>query len=233
MGKETGPETDIYDVPDDKVTLALYRALLAAYRQQGRDLNRKDRKIAGLEEENADLRTRVVRDPLTGLLNVDGFQKELSYWANLCHRLDKPLSLIFIDVESFKEFNDAHGQTEGDAALQAIGRTLEATSGSHLARSGVSDVISGTVRFTDPRPARMGGDEYALIVPAANELGVRVLVGRIREAVAAINLPDDWKLRLHVETQTCRGEDLLPDVVRERLYVPPSTRIKQHKATSR
>lgn len=233
MGKETGPETDIYDVPFEEATPETYRALVVAYRQRGRDLSRKDRKIAGLEAENADLRTRVVRDPLTGLLNVDGFQKELSYWADVCHREEKPLSLVFVDVQSFKEFNDAHGQTEGDAALQAIGRTLEATSGSHLARSGVSDVISGTIRFTDPRPARMGGDEYALIVPAANEVGVRVLVGRIRNAVAAISLPDDWKLRLHVETQTCRGEDLLPDVVRERLYVPPSTRIKQHKKDPR
>lgn len=86
-------------------------------------------------------------DPLTGLLNRRAFQNELERWLRHAQRYQRPLSLLFIDVDRFKAVNDVYGHAIGDAYLTIIAQGLE-----QVLRS--SDLVG-----------RLGGDEFAVLLP--------------------------------------------------------------------
>ncbi|MCJ2074125.1 GGDEF domain-containing protein, partial [Methylobacterium sp. E-016] len=82
------------------------------------------------------------------------------------------LSLILLDADSFKGFNDRYGHQRGDEALKLIARAIEAVIG----RSGDTGY-------------RVGGEEFAVILPDTDKEGARIVASRIREAVAGWKLP--------------------------------------------
>ncbi len=102
--------------------------------------------------ENVRLFRRVeqqaIRDGLTGLYNHRYFQERLLQEVALAQRYDQPLSLLIIDVDEFKQFNDAFGHQRGDDALREIG-----------------SLIARSVRGGVDLPARYGGEEFAVILP--------------------------------------------------------------------
>jgi diguanylate cyclase (GGDEF)-like protein len=108
-------------------------------------------------------------DMLSGLANRRGFQSRLDFeWAK-AQQCKGELSLLMIDVDHFKLFNDTYGHPEGDACLSRIGETL----------AGIADVSAGFA-------ARYGGEEFSLLMPNtgishALEIGerVRIAVGRL------------------------------------------------------
>lgn len=104
------------------------------------------------------LREMAQTDSLTGLFNRRKFMLDVVNEVELSHRLDVPLSLIYIDIDGFKKVNDQHGHTEGDEVLKEVARLLRL----------------GAQRQTDGC-YRLGGDEFALLLvgmdaPAANVL---------------------------------------------------------------
>jgi len=107
------------------------------------------------------------RDQLTGLHNFRFFSARLAEEAQRAKRYRHQLSLVMLDIDHFKKFNDTHGHQAGNAALQ------------HLAR-----VVRDTVRDTDS-VARYGGEEFALILPETTKRLAHDLADRVRANVEA------------------------------------------------
>ena len=124
---------------------------------------------AALTIENARLFAKVeemaIRDTLTGLYNRRYFQQILDYELNRAKRYHQSLSLIFIDLDHFKEINDQFGHSVGDQFLKQI-----------------SQKLSSLFRTTD-LVARYAGDEFVAILPATGGDGAMILAKRIQEAL--------------------------------------------------
>ena len=106
-------------------------------------------------------------DALTGLHNRRFFHETLAREVDRAQRYQRRLSLVLVDVNSFKEINDRIGHLAGDAVLAEIGSR-----------------IRQVVRSADI-PCRVGGDELAVIVPEIEVGQARQLVGRIQSAVSS------------------------------------------------
>lgn len=101
-------------------------------------------------------------DHLTGLANREGFDRQMAVEWQRAIRHDRPLGLVFVDLDDFKAFNDTFGHVAGDRLLREVAAAIVTT-----ARA--SD-------FT----ARLGGDEFVVICPDAEEEGLDRLVERLR-----------------------------------------------------
>jgi two-component system, cell cycle response regulator len=120
------------------------------------------------------LRRLATRDELTGLLNRREYDRILAEEEERARRFGHPLGLAVIDIDRFKAINDAHGHPGGDAVLKEVARRL-----------------AGTVRTVD-RVARIGGEEFALILvqtdgPSALEVARRALSAVAENPVSAGN----------------------------------------------
>src|SRR5258708_10395016 len=100
-------------------------------------------------------------DELTGLLNRRTLIERLEAEWGRCQRYKRPLSLVLLDVDFFKQVNDRHGHHTGDQALIAIGRLIEQS-----------------VRQVDT-PGRLGGDEFLLILPETPPTGAMEVATRL------------------------------------------------------
>lgn len=131
------------------------------------DMRKKDLETyaAGLEEKVAE-RTRELErvariDGLTGLYNHRSFQEALRREVSRSRRRGTPLSLLYIDLDGFKEVNDTQGHQEGDRILAAT-----------------SEVIREVVR-TEDFAARYGGDEFCVLLPHTGRDMAREVAGRL------------------------------------------------------
>lgn len=113
-----------------------------------------------------------VTDEKTGMYNSRYFQQKITdeYERMKRGHMDA-LSLIVIDVDHFKRFNDTYGHQTGDLVLKMV-----------------ADVTKRTVRKIDV-PCRFGGEEFMVILPATGEQGAWKLAERIREAIAELKVP--------------------------------------------
>jgi diguanylate cyclase (GGDEF)-like protein/putative nucleotidyltransferase with HDIG domain len=126
--------------------------------------------LFGLLKERLDalierLSNAVKTDPLTGLLNRRGFEESFELEVERARRLESPLTLLVGDLDHFKRLNDRLGHPAGDRALELLGEALAAG-----------------VRRID-RVGRMGGEEFALILPETAEHEGYVLAERLRTKV--------------------------------------------------
>jgi diguanylate cyclase (GGDEF)-like protein len=112
-------------------------------------------------------------DALTRIPNRRHFDNELLKQWKLAGRTRSAISILMIDVDYFKKFNDTYGHLQGDAALQSL---------AHL--------ISISVRQTTDFVARWGGEEFAVILPATNSEGALVIAEKIRKAVEKNAIPE-------------------------------------------
>jgi len=112
-------------------------------------------------------------DRLTQLANRSAFDKDLMRELALAARQASPLSLVMIDIDNFKRFNDTYGHQAGDAVLAQVGAT-----------------IRQMIRECDT-PARYGGEEFAVILPFTNEGGGWLAAERLRRAIAGV--PVNWQ----------------------------------------
>lgn len=119
-------------------------------------------------------------DELSQLYNSRHFFIALDREIERSRRYNKPLSLIFIDVDRFKSVNDKYGHLMGSEVLREIGT-----------------IIRETVRHPDI-PCRYGGDEYTVILPETDEAGGTLTANRIRENVANNTFLSEYKLELSI-----------------------------------
>ena len=128
---------------------------------------------AELEKANAELETLATTDGLTGLCNHRTFQQKLAENFQSARRYGPPLSLLLLDVDCFKQYNDTFGHPAGDAVLRQV-----------------SALLRDTTRATDV-PARYGGEEFAVLLPHTDAAGAVIIAERVRAAIAGA----DWPLR--------------------------------------
>lgn len=141
---------------------------------QRKELERRmERYQQDLEAANAKLRVLSTTDGLTGVRNRAAFNDRLAEEFERARRYDHPLSLLLLDVDHFKSFNDTFGHPAGDGVLQEVVR-----------------LVAGAARGTDV-VARYGGEEFAVVLPDTDFAGAMVLAERVRRAVAN----GDWVLR--------------------------------------
>ncbi|MFP7721954.1 sensor domain-containing diguanylate cyclase [Lysobacter sp. A3-1-A15] len=113
------------------------------------------------------LRVQSLRDPLTGLFNRRYLEENLHRELQRCERRGLPLSVLMVDVDHFKRFNDEHGHAAGDALLSRIGQTLQ-----QLTRD--EDIA-----------CRYGGEEFTVVLPEADAASARRRADEIRAAIGA------------------------------------------------
>ena len=123
--------------------------------------------IAGLFEE---IRKQAVTDPLTGLYNRRYFEENINREAERALRLNQPFSLVSLDLDHLKTINDTYGHQYGDVAIKAI-----------------SDVLKSKARSIDI-PARIGGEEFNVLLPGVDSYGAMMAAERIRAAIEATPL---------------------------------------------
>ncbi|WP_051471224.1 GGDEF domain-containing protein [Patulibacter minatonensis] len=110
-------------------------------------------------------------DPLTGLANRRRFDDLLASAVDAAEREGRPLSLLALDLDHFKSVNDQYGHGVGDEVLKATAQALrEAVRGGDVA-------------------ARLGGEEFAVVLPHADVEGARILAERLRIAVGGLVVP--------------------------------------------
>jgi len=139
---------------------------------------------AGIALENARLHEEVRRqattDELTNLVNRRRFIEALETELERAKMFDSPLSVILADLDDFKRINDDYGHHGGDRALQSFGQLLRAQ-----------------VRDFDVA-ARLGGEEFAILLPQTTAEAATVVAARTRDTLAASPIPvsDDATVQL-------------------------------------
>lgn len=126
-------------------------------------------------------------DALTGLSNRRRFDELLAAAVDRAHRDGRPVSLLVLDLDRFKEINDQHGHQTGDAVLREVAWTL---------RSGVRGIDA---------PARLGGEEFGVILPATDAAGAITLAERLRIGVEQIRVTSSTGTELRVTTSVGIG----------------------------
>ena len=172
-----------------------------------------EEKLLCLQRELEDLS---FKDGLTGIANRRRFDTLVASEWDLARRSARPLSLILIDIDFFKQYNDHYGHIQGDECLKNVARALKAGA-------------------TRPRDflARYGGEEFVLVLPDTDTSGAEAVGTRCREAVADVKIPHERStaaptvtISLGVGTITPSATDgalAFIEAVDKRLY-----RAKQH-----
>jgi diguanylate cyclase (GGDEF)-like protein len=130
----------------------------------GREMRRRD----SLQVELARLSCT---DTLTGLANRRRFDEVFATARDGALRTGKPLSLLALDADHFKRINDRYGHSVGDEVLKRL-----------------ADCLSASVRRPDDLVARIGGEEFVVLLPDTDADGARRLAARVHEAVSTMSI---------------------------------------------
>lgn len=121
-----------------------------------------------LLQAREELRTQALKDPLTGVWNRRALESLAEAQFARCRRQEAPTAaLLLVDLDHFKGVNDTHGHAAGDQVLVAVAKRME-----------------GVLREGD-EIARMGGEEFVLLLPSCHPLGVFEAAERVRRAICA------------------------------------------------
>jgi diguanylate cyclase (GGDEF)-like protein len=157
-------------------------------------------------------------DPLTRVANRRTFEQSLRQAWSTCGRAGAPVSLLYIDVDHFKRFNDASGHVAGDRCLVRVAGALSAS----VSRGG--DVV-----------ARIGGEEFAVVLPACDAVGAAVVGERLRQRVEALQVPHADSETAPWVTISVGGATLLPSRAtdKEQLVLLADQAVYRAKTTGR
>jgi len=120
---------------------------------------------AAVALENAHLYELATRDSMTGLYHHAYFRDRLTEEISRCQRYNCDLTLILIDIDFFKQFNDTHGHLLGDEIIKAVAKTI-------AGQARESDIV-----------ARYGGEEFAVILPETDPASARRFAQRLRKTI--------------------------------------------------
>ena len=142
------------------------RPTRAAALRLAAEVERLELELAAARSEIVALAAHVDTDPLTGVLNRRGFERELKRALAYLKRYDTSAALLFVDLDRFKTINDSHGHAAGDAVLRAVAM-----------------VIARQVRASD-LVARLGGDEFVVLLWNLTAANARAKAEVIEAAIA-------------------------------------------------
>ena len=150
-------------------------------RTQVREEGKLRAMTASLSARSETLEHAALTDGLTGMQNRRYFDDALSEYLEEFRRIEKPVGLMILDLDHFKQINDTHGHDVGDDVLREVARCLKDLTRYH-------DVV-----------ARLGGEEFAVVAPNMNQEALIKLAERNRKAVASLGVVTD-NVRLKVTT---------------------------------
>lgn len=136
------------------------------------------RDLAEIVEHEIHAVQQATVDELTEISNRRGFFVSANQALSLCRRQNLPVSLVFIDLNKFKPINDRYGHAEGDRALKSF-----------------ADMLRHVCRQTDIA-ARIGGDEFVLLLPNATESDVEKILLRFTDMVEQANREQDLDYKI-------------------------------------
>ncbi len=179
------------------------------------DITERKRAEHVLEEANRTYRSMSLTDGLTGVANRRRFDEVFAHEYSRHTRSGANLSLILLDIDYFKTYNDTYGHVQGDECLRTV-----------------SQAISSCITRPADLAARYGGEEFACILPETDLRGATIIAEKIRLAIATCAIPhessevaDHVTASLGVVTVACTldktGEDVL-NQVDELLYLAKS-----------
>ena len=131
------------------------------------------RDLTRYKAECEQLRIQASTDVLTGLTNRRGFNEQLSKQWQICTVKKRPLSVIIIDIDYFKQFNDSYGHIQGDACLKKV-----------------ANAIVQATPVDTKLAARYGGEEFALILPNYNEMMAIKVAREVQQAIQLLQFTD-------------------------------------------
>jgi diguanylate cyclase (GGDEF)-like protein len=181
---------------DDYLTKPISEVVLKAKMRAMRRLVEMQRSLVDVTQKlnvaNKKLQRITTIDGLTGIGNRRLFDDFAAREWRRCTRMKKPMSLIMIDVDHFKQYNDTYGHQEGDACLKAV----------------AAQVARSAPRAGD-LPARYGGEEFALILGETDLDGATWVANNICQQVADQQIPHSASLFKHV-TVSCGVASVTP-----------------------
>ncbi|MFA5161782.1 MAG: diguanylate cyclase [Elusimicrobiales bacterium] len=132
------------------------------------------------EESRDHLHLLSITDDLTGLNNRRGFLEVARSQFNTAKRYGKPLTLLFCDIDGFKRINDVLGHDAGDKAIKDV-----------------AHVLTQTLRTSDVA-ARIGGDEFVVLLPQSGAAAARGARARVQSALKEINLRRKFPINMSI-----------------------------------
>lgn len=137
------------------------------------------RDLASMVEREIELTNLATVDELTSIPNRRGFRVLAEKGLKLCQRKELSASLVYFDIDEFKQINDSHGHSEGDRALRIFADNMKAISRD-------SDVF-----------ARMSGDEFVILFVDANKQTVESIISRFQTGLDEISQKESLDYQIH------------------------------------
>jgi len=162
QGDLSSPDSDMRLPPE-------FQPLATAFNRMATQLRERERELVATNDR---LQVMASVDMISGLANRRGLQNRLEFEWKKAEQTGGPVSLVMIDVDHFKLFNDTYGHLEGDKCLRRVGEALAAISGE----------VAGFA-------ARYGGEEFCLLLPKTDGIAAMDIGERVRAAVEALNIP--------------------------------------------
>lgn len=132
--------------------------------------------LAEIESLHETLREQAIRDPLTGLYNLRFLTESMKREIAQASRENNPLSVVLMDIDHFKNFNDTYGHKAGDEILRALGKMLS------------------TQTRTGDIACRYGGEEFMVIMPSAHPVEAFKRAEQWREAFESMRIDNKGEL---------------------------------------
>ena len=156
-----------------------------------------EQKIEELEKARTKLRKLAVTDGLTGLFNYRAFRRQLHLEIQRSKRFNLPVTLLMMDIDFFKEYNDRFGHPNGDRVLQRF-----------------AQILYNNVREVDCL-ARYGGEEFALILPGTEKKSAKIAAEKLRRLIEQTPFPMEKKLPKGRVTMSIGGASYPEDTQEE------------------
>lgn len=155
---------------------AIHEDLQRRYRERAQALEARNEELTrlrfALETANRRLKHLVGVDALTGIANRRHFDRAIERELRRARRSGQPVSLVFLDLDEFKLYNDSYGHTRGDEVLRRVAQTLDET----FRRGG--DLV-----------ARYGGEEFAVVLPGVDGRRAGLYAERLRRRIWRLAIP--------------------------------------------
>jgi diguanylate cyclase (GGDEF)-like protein len=123
---------------------------------------------------NAFIRAEVDYDALTGIHNRRFFDENMKRVISSLSRSESLLSMLMIDIDFFKRYNDTYGHLEGDRSLKIV-----------------AEALSKSITRSDDFVVRYGGEEFAIVLPNTDEHGARLISEKLLNNIRKCNIPHE------------------------------------------
>lgn len=137
------------------------------------------------------------RDGTTGALNERGFREQLSHEMSRFRRHQRPLTVVYLDLDGFKTVNDTLGHSTGNVVLRVVAQTMQRS-----------------VRDVD-FVARLHGDEFALLLPETSGKSARVVVEKLKNTLSDTMKAHEWNVTFSIGVVTFKSPPAAADYMIE------------------